>query len=541
MGNLQEEIMAIPLRVALLALAGVLAPATYAASKGPGPVDRAVEAMGGEAALGQLKTVAIRGSNVVYEIESSLKPGKEAESRQGSESKFFVQRDLTSGNARIDWERKVVRTPKPLLQNYSEIMTDGLGYVSGIDSAARTQFSVKSNPPGHPMSGARAAVTMRELTRQSPRLVLDMKANPKAVKAISAQTVDGKKLPAVQYDVRDWSFIVMFDPESGLPARVRTRDPDPIQGDSNYDLVLADWRPVGGAKMAHSLTYKLNERDLVVTKYEQVTPNPALAAGLFEIPITARAIAVRAAMGNVPYQWMIRRGYWGNLLDSDEVGWDPAAMAEPNLVDIAPGVSMSQGTSANSVVVEMDKYLVVFDAPYHERFSEWMIQASKKRYPGKPIKYLIQSHHHWDHASGARTYVAEGATVVVGKGGKAHFARMFAAPGTALNDRLYRQPRKASIIEVDGKHVIKDGKREVHAYLIESEHATATLLSYVPDAKVGFIVDIWSNNAPLPPKPTAGHREVVAGVKKWGITPELFAHGHGSPAPYSQLAKLVGN
>lgn len=534
--------MALPLRVVLLLLAGLFASAASAASsKAPGPVNRAVEAMGGEAALSQLKTVSIRGSDSQWELESSLTPGKAAEERQGAESKFHIQRDLTSGNARIDWERKVVRTPKPLLQNYSEIMSDGIGYVSGIDSTTRTQFSVKSNPPGHPMSGARAAVTLRELTRQSPLLVLDMKNNPKSVKAIAAQTVDGKKLPAVQYDVRNWSFIVMFDPETGLPARIRTRDGDPIQGDSNYDLVLADWRPVGGAKVAHSLTYKLNERDMVRTKYDQVTPNPTLAASLFEIPITARAIAVRAALGNVPYQWVIRRGYWGNLLDSDEVGWDPGAMAEPNLVDIAPGVSMSQGTSANSVVVEMDKYLVVFDAPFHERFSEWMIQASKKRYGGKPVKYLIQSHHHWDHASGARTYVAEGATVIAGKGAKEHYARMFSASNAGLNDRLHRNPRKASIIEVQDKYVLKDGKREVHAYLIESAHSVATLLSYVPDAKLGFIVDIWSTTAPLPPKPTAGHREVVAGVKKWGLTPELFAHGHGSPAPYSQLAKLVGN
>ena len=533
--------MKTPIRLVFIAVFSCI-PAAVIAASSQDLVKRAVDAMGGEATVGQLKTVAIRGSNIVYEIESSLTPGKEAESRQGSESKFFIQRDLTSGAARMDWERKVVRTPKPLLQNYSEIMADGLGYVSGIDSTTRTQFSDKSNPPGHPMSGARAAATLRELTRQSPRLVLDMKMNPKAVTALAAQTAGGKKLPAVQYDVRDWRFIVLFDPQTGLPARVRTRDPDPIQGDSNYDLVFADWRTVGGARVAHSLTYQLNDRDLVVTKYDQVTPNPALAGSLFEIPIMARAIAVRAAMGNVPYQWMIRRGYWGNLLDSDEVGWDPAAMAEPTLVDIAPGVSVSQGTSGNSVVVEMDKYLVVFDAPYHENFSEWMIRASKKRYPGKPIKYLVQSHHHWDHASGARTYVAEGATVIVGKGSKDHYARMFAAPGMALNDRLQRNPRKANIIEVSGKHVIKDGKREVHAYLIESEHAKATLLSYVPDVKVGFIVDIWSTNAPLPPKPTAGHREVVTGVKKWGLTPELFAHGHGVPStPYSQLAKLVGN
>ena len=90
---------------ALLLLAGMVSAGLHAAS---GPVDRALEALGGEGALAQLKTVAIRGSNTVYEIESSLTPGKGAESRPGSESKFFVQRDFGSNAARVDWERKVV-------------------------------------------------------------------------------------------------------------------------------------------------------------------------------------------------------------------------------------------------------------------------------------------------------------------------------------------------------------------------------------------------------------------------------------------------
>jgi hypothetical protein len=58
--------------------------------------------------------------------------------------------------------------------------------------------------------------------------------------------------------------------------------------------------------------------------------------------------------------------------------------------------------------------------------------------------------------------------------------------------------------------------------------------------KLGFVTDIWSTNTPLPAKPTQGHREVVAGLKKWGVTPENFAHGHGSPAPYAVLLKFVG-
>ena len=535
--------MAGSLKAVVIVSAGLLALcfATAAAAAPAGAmrnVDQAIEAQGGEAALGALRTVAIRGSHVQYEIESSYELGKAAEPRKGSEAKFVIQRDLAAGTARIDWDRTVTRTPKPLIQKYSEIVADGMGYVSGVDSATRTAFSRQASPTGHPMSGARAATTLRELTRQSPRLLLDMKANPSAVKALPAQVVDGKKYPAVQYNVRDWSYVVMFDPQTRLPARIRTRDGDAIQGDSNFDLVLSDWRDVGGVKIAHARTYQLNGRDLQVAKYDQVTPNPSLSADLFQIPFAARAIAVRAAMGNVPHQWIIRRGHWGNLLDSDHIGWD-AGGADPQLVDIAPGVSLSQGSSANSMVVEMQKYLVVFDAPYGEQFSEWFIDAAKKRYPGKPIRYLMMTHHHWDHASGARTYVAEGATVIVGKGAKEHYQKMFSAPGAALDDRLHRNPRKASIIEVADKHVLKDGKREVAMYLIDSKHSVATLIGYVPDASLGFVTDIFSNNAPLPAKPLPGHIELVQGTKKLGITPQRFAPGHGAVADYAPLVRLV--
>jgi len=216
------------------------------------------------------------------------------------------------------------------------------------------------------------------------------------------------------------------------------------------------------------------------------------------------------------------------------------AAPEPTLIDIAPGVSQSQGVTHNSVVIEMDTYLVIFEAPIHERLSEWMIRESKKRYPGKPIKYLMLTHHHWDHTSGARTYVAEGATVIVGKGEKEHLARMFSAPGTILNDRLQRNPRKANLIEVSGKYMVKEAKREIDMYLIDTAHSIGMLIAYVPDVKLGFVTDLWNTNAKLGAKPTQSQLELIAGVKKWGIMPEKFAAGHGNVTPFSMLLELAG-
>ena len=77
-----------------------------------------------------------------------------------------------------------------------------------------------------------------------------MHANPGRVSDYPAQTVDGKSYPAVEYRGNYGTFIVLFDPATSLPAVVRTRDFDVIEGDSNYDQTLSDWREADhGVKM----------------------------------------------------------------------------------------------------------------------------------------------------------------------------------------------------------------------------------------------------------------------------------------------------
>lgn len=69
---------------------------------------------------------------------------------------------------------------------------------------------------------------------------------------------------------------------------------------------------------------------------------------------------------------------------------------------------------------------------------------------------------------------------------------------------------KTPIVEVTDKYVLSDGAREVQAY------------------------------APLPAQLNPNLAALVAGVKKYGFTPEKFAGGHGSNADYVPLAALEG-
>ena len=137
-------------------------------------------------------------------------------------------------------------------------------------------------------------------------------------------------------------------------------------------------------------------------------------------------------------------------------------------------------------------------------------------------------------------YAAQGAALVVGKGSGEHFRRVLAAPFTRNPDLPARDLRRTEIIEVADKRVFSDGQREVHAYVIDNPHADGLIIGYVPEARLGYVTDIWSPGAPLPDKLNPNMAALVAGVKKTGITPTRFAGGHGGVADYAPLAALEG-
>ena len=114
----------------------------------------------------------------------------------------------------------------------------------------------------------------------------------------------------------------------------------------------------------------------------------------------------RPRPADVPYQWVLRRMFLGRFLDSDKVYFPEGGGFK--LAELAPNVQQVVGGSANNLIVAMKDGIVIFDAPVDEGQSRWVIDAAKAKYPGKPIKQLVLTHHHMDHTGGTRAYVAEG-------------------------------------------------------------------------------------------------------------------------------------
>jgi len=481
-------------------------------------VSKAVAAQGGADALRALKTVNIQADAKHWDPGQSYSVS--GEPRFMGDSTISMTWDLANGMARCAWDRDK-KYPAVEKVKFTETVLPTLGFVADEKGV-------------QPMSGIRLAALQRENARSSPTFLLKALDNPQNVSAIEDQKLGTQMLPAAAVNVGGTRYVVLFDRATNLPAAIRTRDDDHIYGDSNYDLVPSDWRTVGGAKVAYALSYQLNGTEVARLTYKDVAANPAIAADTFAVSDDIKAKA-RSAATDVPYQWVLRRMFLGRFLDSDKIYYPENGGFK--LVELSPNVQQVVGGTANNLIVNMKDGLVVFDAPVSDGQSRWVIDEAKKKYPGKPIKYLVLTHHHMDHTGGTRAYMAEGAQVIVPSQVKAYFEQVAAAPHTLAPDALQKQPHAAQVVAVNDTMTLKDDTIEIRVYNIPNPHVDGMIIGHVVTDNIVWVTDIWSPGRDAARTP--GVMALNEAVKKLNIKDATFAGGHGSNAKQSVLDGIV--
>jgi glyoxylase-like metal-dependent hydrolase (beta-lactamase superfamily II) len=171
---------------------------------------------------------------------------------------------------------------------------------------------------------------------------------------------------------------------------------------------------------------------------------------------------------------------------------------------VSDGVWIMPG-GAKSVVIEFRDHVIVIDAPESEERSIAVMEATKKIVPGKPIRYVINTHSHFDHASGLRTYAAEGVTIVTHPVNIPYYEQLWAGPRTITPDRLARSGRKAVFEAVPGSRMFTDGSRRVvvHHYA-GNFHNPGMLMVHLPKERILIEADSFT--------PPANNNEAPGGV-----------------------------
>ena len=129
--------------------------------------------------------------------------------------------------------------------------------------------------------------------------------------------------------------------------------------------------------------------------------------------------------------------------------------------------------------MEFKDYVAVVDAPNNEERSLAVIAEAARLAPGKPVQYVINTHHHFDHAGGLRTYLSQGTTIVTHETNKQYYLDILfhPAPRTLQPDRMalfnpmYWISRRPPPIETvageprsTAKYVVTDGERILESH-----------------------------------------------------------------------------
>jgi Metallo-beta-lactamase superfamily len=255
---------------------------------------------------------------------------------------------------------------------------------------------------------------------------------------VTSKTMGGKKYTVVGFTAPSKAKVNGYIDGQNMVARVETWIDNPILGDTPFDATYSDYKDFGGVKFPSHIVQS--------------------EGGFPVLDMTVSDVKV-----NVPANLQAGRG-----------GGAPPVGGTKKLAD---GVYLILPAYA-ALAVDFKDGIVVIEGPQSEERANTVIAEAKKAIPNKPIKYVINTHNHFDHSGGLRAFVAEGATIVTYQGNKAYFEKVLAQPHTLAPDRESEAKKKVSIETVGDKKVLTDGNHTIELYrLVGSNHNAGLLMA----------------------------------------------------------------
>ena len=339
--------------------------------------------------------------------------------------------------------------------------------------------------------------------------------------AANNATLKNKKVGDVQYQTLTWSprqkapsgqpyQIIGYIGAQNLVDRVETWVEHPIFGDMRVELLYQNYRDFGGIKSPTRIAERRMGMEMFVTNVQAVNANPVDLAQL----LTAPATSATAAAGRT--------------------GGAPAAAAAAASEKLADGVYRITGGYV-SLAVEFKDYVVVVEGGQNEARGLAVIAETKRLFPTKRIRYVVNTHPHFDHAGGLPPFVAEGITILEHDNSRYFMEAALSEPRTLVGDVLAKSKKKAKVEGVIDRMVLQDETRTLELHAVKDlEHSDAMLLAFLPKEKILFTADI---DIPAPGQPVSPSiPTLVANLERLNLDFDRYVTVH-PPTPDRPLTR----
>jgi glyoxylase-like metal-dependent hydrolase (beta-lactamase superfamily II) len=463
-------------------------------------LDRAVEANGGAEALRAIKVVRL---NLEGDTFTRLQMPTPEAPFEGGRLKETLLLDLENNSLRLD-------------QKTSGAGFDGDATVSIVRGEGATYDHRAKTTTPIPAAQATQQQFIQYYRRLPSLLLVQALNRTTSLRYLGEDNFQGRKHEVVTFVMPDGVQVGMFvDAKTSLVSKYELLFVDPFTGDEASEILYGTYKKQGVYQVPSTFT-NIQAGDAVTKLKVKAEFNPKITEASFRFD---------------------DKGY-------TKVEAVPLTQEE-TVETLAPGVIVVQniaGQNQNTMFVEFADHLVAIEAPGTSDGSDGVIKRVKALFPGKPIRYVVMTHHHGDHIGGLRSYIAEGATVITTPGNRGVVERTAKAP---QNDRLSREPRdpKVETIE-DGKRVLSDATRTLELIDIgPNPHAKELVIAWLPKEKVVFQGDMFfvpQNGAPFgPPQPSTV--SFAKKLRELNLPVERIASVHGETATIAQFNQATAS
>ena len=162
----------------------------------------------------------------------------------------------------------------------------------------------------------------------------------------------------------------------------------------------------------------------------------------------------------------------------------------PRLVAIAPGVwSLDlDDIDSRTLIVEFADHLAIIEVAVGSANGERIVDAARRQWPNKPVRYGLFSHHHPHYLGGLRALMAEGATIVTTPGNETFVRSLAERPFTLEPDRFARAPRPVNVVTFSDRYELADSTNRLVAinYGARSDHTDEFVVFWLPRQRLLF-------------------------------------------------------
>lgn len=435
----------------------------------------AVEVYGGAEKLQALDEIRVASETRNYATNQSLRPGPPWDTNSSSD---------------VD----AVRLSDESLLAYSSGNGGGFQFEAATLMTGDTQLQMdlragSATRIGNPSFATAAGPFMRV----SPTLLLrELSTRQNTSHYLGESNIEGRAHDAISLVMRSGPAITLYvDQETHLV----TRSERIIPAFGLIEYRFGDYRDVDGVLFNHSFDLYVNDQ----ANMERVMTDVQLTTDFDSYAKQASKLNVLEAPDLPPMQFK----------------------------EIEDKVYLAGGNNLYALFVDMGDYLIAAGATAN---ADARIKAMREKFPVKPLRYALITHHHNDHLAGVQAYVDAGATLLVAD---EHLEVVSASIEADIAER---------IVAIKKNYRLTSESMSFEARNIgPTAHTNQLLVAYVPSAQLVFEADHFSLPADGRVPPAVESTKTFAkALSRSGLKVRSIASAHsGRIGSLDELKKAV--